>query len=474
MRSDLSYRELHGDDVVAAKRGAEIEEGVEAFVAPVPSPDAGAPKLGAPIWSAVPNKKVKASTVSSIFNLTNTILGSGVIAMPFAVKKSGLVFFVGMLLTVALLSDYAVKLLFIAVDVMTSKRPNDIDPEHVSYSALGKVMGNRKLEMIGSWSVTLQQIGCCIAYVVVIGDILEPIAQHFIWDDAAIRSIMQIVTLVFVIFPLTLLRQFDSLKFTSFLAIAFIVSFVCVVLVYGAMAAAGYKGSEIRSGSLKIWPDGVNILSSIPIMTFAYLCHQNTFPIYREMDSPSPKNMGTVSHFSIGICTAVYLGSGIFGYVITKDDTESDLFKNFKFDGSTINYIMDIVSVGFGFAIVFSYPVVVWEARRNIQHLVFGKKHFSFGRYVALNAVIVTTTGIIGVLAHKVDTVLGIVGSTCSPMMIYVLPPLLFLEARKFMNPAELLESSADARGAYGLLILGIVLIPLCVTLWVLGLCGVL
>jgi len=433
------------------------------------------PKLGLPIWSVVRDEeKTKASIASSVFNLTNTILGSGVIAMPFAAKKSGMVMFVVMLLMVAGLSDYAVKLLFLAVDTMTSKRPNDIDPEHVSYSMLGKVMGNKKLEMIGSWSVTLQQIGCCIAYVVVIGDILEPIFRHFLWDSSFTRPITQIVTLAFIIFPLTLVRKFDSLKFTSFIAVAFILVFAVVVFVYGFMAATGYEGSEIRKGSVNVWPDGVKVLTSIPIMTFAYLCHQNTFPIYREMQSPSPKRMGTVAHFSVGVCSFVYLCSGIFGYIITKDDTESDLFKNFDFSGSTINIVMDVVSVGFGLAIIFSYPVVVWEARRNIQHLVFGDAEFSFGRYVLLNASIVIVTGTIGVAAKQIETVLGIVGSTCSPMMIYVLPPLLFLEARKFMNPAELQETSADARGAYALLIFGVVLIPLCVVLWALGLAGVL
>ena len=91
-----------------------------------------------------------------------------------------------------------------------------------------------------------------------------------------------------------------------------------------------------------------------------------------------------------------------------------------------------------------------------------------------LNAAIVCVTGTVGVATDKIETVLGFVGSTCSPMMIYVLPPLLFLQSRKFMNPAELQASASDAKGAYMLLIFGIVLIPLCVTLWALDLAGVL
>ena len=427
-----------------------------------------------PIWSVVKKVETKATLTSSVFNLANTILGSGVIAMPYACKKSGWFMFVVMLMIVSFASDYAVKLLFLAVDTVTTKRPRDIDPEHVSYSALGRVMKNKRLEMLGSWSVTLQQIGCCIAYVVVIGDIFEPLAKHFVYDDEATRSIVQVLTLVFVIFPLTLIRKFDTLKFTSFLALAFIMSFVILVIVYGLYGWIEGPGGEIREGSMKMWPSGVDMLTALPIMSFAYLCHQNTFPIYRELANPSPERMNRVSHFSIAICTFVYVGSGIFGYSIAKGDTESDLFNNFDVTGGAINTAMDIVSVGFGFAIVFSYPIVVWEARRNLQHLLFGQKEFSFSRYVMLNAAIVIITGVIGIVAKQIEVVLGLVGSTCSPMMIYVLPPLLYFESKKFMTSDELKNSGSTDMGAKALLLFGGILIPLCVTLWVLSVSKVL
>jgi solute carrier family 38 (sodium-coupled neutral amino acid transporter), member 2 len=427
-----------------------------------------------PIWSVVKKVKTKATLTSSVFNLANTILGSGVIAMPYACKKSGWVMFMVMLMVVAFASDYAVKLLFLAVETMTTKRPRDIDPEHVSYSALGRVMKNKRLEMIGSWSVTLQQIGCCIAYVVVIGDIFEPLAKHFIYDDKATRSIVQILTLVLVIFPLTLIRKFDTLKFTSFVAIACIMAFVVLVIVYGLYGWIEGPGGEIREGEMKTWPSGVDMLTAFPIMSFAYLCHQNTFPIYRELSEPSPERMNYVSHFSIAICTFVYLGSGIFGYSIAKHDTESDLFNNFDVTGGAINTAVDIVSVGFGVAIVFSYPIVVWEARRNLQHLLFGQKEFAFSRYVMLNASIVIITGVVGIVASGIEKVLGLVGSTCSPMMIYVLPPLLYFESKKFLSADELKNTGSTDLGAKALLLFGIVLIPLCVTLWILGLANVL
>lgn len=388
--------------------------------------------------------------------------------MPYACMKSGVVMFAIMLGIVAFASDHAVKLLFVAVETMTTNKPNDINPEHVSYSALGRVMNSKKLEMLGSWSVTLQQIGCCIAYVVVIGDIFEPLAKHFIYESESTRWVTQVLIVAFLIFPLTLFRKFDSLKFTSFVAIACILAFVALVCIYGMYGIVNGAGGEVRSGTMNIWPRGVDMLAAFPIMSFAFLCHQNTFPIYREMQDPSPSRMNVVSHWSVAICVLVYLGSGLFGYSITKGDTESDLFNNFDVTGGAINVAVDIISVGFGLAIIFSYPVVVWEARRNIQHLVFGDKEFSFDKYVMLNLVIVSITATVGILAAQIEVVLGLVGSTCSPMMIYVLPPLLYLKSREFVKPSELPEYKKRDAGAYLLLVFGLSVIPLCIVVWAL------
>ena len=208
----------------------------------------------------------------------------------------------------------------------------------------------------------------------VIGDIFEPLAKHFIYESESTRWVTQVLIVAFLIFPLTLFRKFDSLKFTSFVAIACILAFVALVCIYGMYGIVNGAGGEVRSGTMNIWPRGVDMLAAFPIMLFAFLCHQNTFPIYREMQDPSPSRMNVVSHWSVAICVLVYLGSGLFGYSITKGDTESDLFNNFDVTGGAINVAVDIISVGFGLAIIFSYPVVVWEARRNIQHLVFGDK----------------------------------------------------------------------------------------------------
>jgi hypothetical protein len=54
--------------------------------------------------------------------------------------------------------------------------------------------------------------------------------------------------------------------------------------------------------------------------------------------------------------------------------TKPDLLKNFKVSGSSVSGIMDVLRVGFGFALIFSYPIVVWEARHMLQQELLSVK----------------------------------------------------------------------------------------------------
>ena len=60
---------------------------------------------------------------SSVFNLTNTILGSGTLAMPYACKLCGVGVFITLIVLTALLADYAIRVLFLAVERMRVLRP---------------------------------------------------------------------------------------------------------------------------------------------------------------------------------------------------------------------------------------------------------------------------------------------------------------------------------------------------------------
>lgn len=121
---------------------------------------------------------------------------------------------------------------------------------------------------------------------------------------------------------------------------------------------------------------------------------------------------------------------------------------------------MDVLRVCFGAALVFSYPVIVYEARHGIEKLIFPSAEFSWTRHVVLNVILVTVTCVVGILVPKIDTVFGLVGSTTSPTIVFILPAVFYLQVQD--------GPWFTAKNALPLLLLtiGVVLIPVALYAW--------
>lgn len=75
-----------------------------------------------------------------------------------------------------------------------------------------------------------------------------------------------------VVIPLSFLRRLDSLKYTSVIALISIGYLVILVI------AHFIKGDTLENrGPIRVvhWGGIVPVLSSFPVIVFAYTCHQN-------------------------------------------------------------------------------------------------------------------------------------------------------------------------------------------------------
>ena len=395
-----------------------------------------------------------ASVTTSIVTLVNTIVGGGTLAMAYACRLCGIGVFLGLMLVVALASHVAVRLLFKAVKMLGVRRPR--------YPTLGATTYGKCGELACALAITLQQLGACIAYVVIMADLATPILASVAGTDSILaqRWFLQVTMMSAIVFPLCLLPSLKSLRYASILSIGLILFTALTIMVYAVISGINDRQhDESRSAALRLVPEGASFLSALPILSFAFLCHQQTFPIYKELQRPSPRRMNMVSRRAILICASIYLVCGLSGYTIFRDSTADDIFKNFAVrSSSAVSVIMNIVRLGFCVSIVLSYPLMVWEARHNIDVLAFGKKRqFDVRRFFMLNVLIVCFTTTLAIFAGHINIILELVGATCSPLIMYIFPALFYLKVDKNGN---------DRVAARVLLLAGMVLIPLCVSFW--------
>lgn len=259
-----------------------------------------------------------ASVPSSIFNLSVTILGSGVLAMPFACKECGIVVYLILLALVACAADFGLCLLINAMEAV-----NGISSLKYK-SVAGGLLGDRG-RLATDWAVIIQQLGACVAYINIIGALLGPVlrlgatsADSFVCGANAAK-LYQCLLGAFVIFPLTLLRNIDSLKYTSLAALFFMNLFVVAIVINGlrvaadpdlrltllndtATATCGVSSSHAidevgLTSSIRLFPTGPTVFVAIPIMCFAFLCHMNAFPIYEALANRSFQSMTGAKYY---------------------------------------------------------------------------------------------------------------------------------------------------------------------------------
>jgi amino acid permease len=76
----------------------------------------------------------------------------------------------------------------------------------------------------------------------------------------------------FVVIPLSFLRRLDSLKYTSVIALISI-GYLVILVVYHY--CKGDTLDERGQVSFWEWQGPIASLSSLPVIVFAYTCHQN-------------------------------------------------------------------------------------------------------------------------------------------------------------------------------------------------------
>ncbi|CAL1679531.1 unnamed protein product [Lasius platythorax] len=378
------------------------------------------------------------SQMSHVMTLANSVIGVSVLAMPFCFKQCGIVLAVLVLLLCSTLSRLACH--FLIKSAVISRRRNF---ELLAFHAFGH-MGKFLAELL----IIGFMLGTCIAYFVVVGDLGPQIITKMMdKTQGEIRTSLLIVTGVFIVLPLGLLRNIDSL---ASICTATIVFYLCLVL-----KIVGESTLHIFAGD---WFDSVNywrpagILQCLPIFSMALFCQTQLFEIYETIPNVSLEKMNDVVRGALNICTLVYMCVGLFGYIAfcTQSFTGNILL---SFEPSITS---ELIKLGFVFSVAFSFPLVIFPCRASLNSLLFRRvythepsiNYLSESRFRCLTIAIVSISLIIGILVPNIEFVLGIVGSTIGVMICLIFPAVFFISISS--------KNTNERLVAQGILIIGV------------------
>eukprot|EP00038_Savillea_parva_P001843 m.107828 g.107828 ORF g.107828 m.107828 type:complete len:482 (-) comp10635_c0_seq4:78-1523(-) len=393
---------------------------------------------------------VTASVSSSLVNLTNTIVGAGVLALPFAFKSTGAILGIVVLVMVYLLILMSIEFLVAATRHTTQK-----SYAGVAIAALG-YRGN----VITQIATILTTFGAMTSYLIIIGDMTAPLIGLALGgDNDAYCSLyaerqFPIACSLPILIPLCMLRNIDSLRYTSAVAV-FSVLYLVLIVVYKSGESIAANAEESKMQPHDFFNFSAMIFRAIPIITLAFTCHMNVLPVVTGLKHPTKRRVRQVTIGSITICVILYALIGLFGFLTfyTRDAVEGNVLLNYDVDEPEI--IVGRVAVTL--VVVFSFPILAHPCIGAVEALFFNDWAFSYKRRAIEVACIVGPAFTIAFFVADVSIVLGVAGSTGSTLIGFILPGLFYM----VLNPEEKVGRVIAAL----LMILGVVF--LCVSTWV-------
>ncbi|KAK9048375.1 hypothetical protein SSX86_031409 [Deinandra increscens subsp. villosa] len=352
----------------------------------------------------IPNKKGGhnefngASMSGAVMNLSTTIIGAGIMALPATMKVLGLGLGIAVIVVVAVLSEATVRIL------LKYSKAGGAD----SYGGLmGDAFGDLGKKMLEG-CVVINNIGVLVIYMIILGDVVAGSSSEGLhhpgllegwfgphWWTGRVFVLLVITICVFV--PLASLKRMDSLSVTSGLAVALAVVFLIIT--------AGIAIFKMASGSLpmprflpeltdinSVW----NLFTAVPVLVTAYICHFNVHSIRNELENPS--RIEEIVQISLVLCTFVYIMTSFFGFILFGDSTMGDILSNFDSDlGVPFSYLLnDIVRVSYALHLMLVFPLIFYALRLNADGLFFASSELALEsdnkRFVTVSVALLSVT----------------------------------------------------------------------------------
>ncbi|XP_039999550.1 sodium-coupled neutral amino acid transporter 4 isoform X2 [Xiphias gladius] len=348
----------------------------------------------------------------SVFNLSNAIMGSGILGLSFAMANTGIVLFTVLLIAVAILSLYSVHLLLV-----TAKEGGSL-----IYEKLGERAFGWPGKMAAFGSIIMQNIGAMSSYLFIVKYELPEVIRTFLGLEENSGewylngNYLVVFVSIGIILPLSLLKNLGYLGYTSGFSLSCMVFFLGVVIYkktqlpcplpffYQHLSNLSMNASDMpglymlqnRSAQMDFsradvapmvlgshnshhstgihfehHPDDEDMCTpkyfvfnsqtsyTVPILAFAFVCHPEVLPIYSELKDRSRKKMQNVSNLSILAMLIMYMLSALFGYLTFYDNVEAELLHTFtrvyKFDTMLLLVRLAVLT-----AVTLTVPIVLF------------------------------------------------------------------------------------------------------------------
>ncbi len=250
-----------------------------------------------------------ADIFSSFINLTNTIIGSGVLGLPFAFANTG--WFLGSILMVVAGAATTFSLHLLAACAL------NIDGHSTLYSVTELTMP--KFASLVDLAVVISCYGASTSYLIVLGDLMPDVMSAAGASGVLLNRQIWIAIGFSVVAPLSCLKSLDALKYTSVASVMFVVFLTGIIVFFAAKVpgldpCADVEADDTCVGEKDNFVLNLETARVFSIFVFAFTCQQNIFGIASELKNPTLRRMDWIIYLSIGVAFTIYMIVAVCGY----------------------------------------------------------------------------------------------------------------------------------------------------------------
>lgn len=353
----------------------------------------------------------RSSFGQAVMNGMNVLCGVGILSTSYAVKEGGWLS-LSVLFIFAVLSFYTGILL---------RRCLDSAPGLETYPDIGQAAFGRSGRIAISIILYVELYACCVEYIILESDNLSSLFPNAHLNlglyELDARHLFALITMLAVL-PTCWLRDLSVL---SYISVGGVIASIVVVLCLFWVGLVDNVG-DYNSGS-------VLNLTTLPVALGLYgYCYSGhaVFPnIYTSMENPNQFPVVLLTSFAL--CTLLYAGVAVLGYLMFGESTKSQFTLNMPGDlvASKVAVWTTVVNPFTKFALTLSPVAMCLEELIPPHHL---KSHMY---PILIRTALVISTLLVGLSIPFFGLVMSLIGSLLTMLVTLILPCACFLSILK-------------------------------------------
>ncbi|GAA5821852.1 hypothetical protein JCM10212_007043 [Sporobolomyces blumeae] len=356
--------------------------------------------------------------LAGIANMSNSILGAGIIGLPYALREAGFLSGIILLLILGVVTDWTIRL--IVLNAKMSGRRTYID-------IMDSCFGRKGRAAVSFFQFAFAFGGMC-AFCVILGDTIPRVLRSVIGDETSgfvsfliSRQMVTIILTVGISYPLSLYRDIEKLSHASALALVSMVVIVVSVAVRGPGVADSLKGDPGTRWT--VLENG--FFEAIGVISFAFVCHHNSLLIYGSLRTPTLDRFAQVTHVSTILSVVACLCMSISGFLVFTDRTQGNILNNFAED----DWLINVARACFGCNMFATLPLEAFVCREVAETYFWpDEKEFNKKRHVVITSALVFSALLVSLITCDLGLILELAGGFSATALAYLFPAACFLK----------------------------------------------